>query len=81
MKHSCHVVVVGSYDLFGNVVVISYKPPSSDLSKSFVCVDGKFKLPTRFIEPEWPWAALACDLYAQSLSLIEQALDTFLPDG
>ena len=62
MKHSGRVV--GSYDPFGNVVMISYKSQGSDLSNNFVCVDGKFKLPPRFVEPEWPWAAPACDLQA-----------------
>ena len=33
------------------------------------------------MEPKWPWAAPACDLQARSPSLIEQALDAFLPDG
>ena len=73
--------MVGSYDPFGNVVVISYRPQGSDPSDNFVCVDGKFKLPTRFVEPKWRWAAPACDLQARSPSLIKQALDAFLPDG
>ena len=79
VKHSGRVV--GSYDPFGDVVVISYRPQGSDPSDNFVCVDGKFKLSMHFVEPEWPWAALACDLQARSPSLIEQALDAFLPDG
>ena len=65
----------------GNVVVISYRPQGSDPRDNFMCVDGKFKLPTCFVEPEWPWAAPASDLQARLPSLIEQALDTFLPDG
>ena len=73
--------VVGSYDPFGDVVAISYRPPGSDPSENFVCVDGKFKLPTRFIEPEWPWPAPACDPQARSPELIKQALESFLPDG
>ena len=79
MKHLGRVV--GSYDPFGDVVVISYRPQGSDPSDNFVCVDGKFKLSTHFVEPKWPWAAPACDMQARSSSLIEQALDAFLPDG
>ena len=49
VKHSGRVV--RSYDPFGDVVVISYRPQGSDPSDNFVCVHGKFKLPKRFVEP------------------------------
>ena len=62
-------------------MAISYRPPRSDPSENFVCVDGKFKLPTRFVEPEWPWPAPACDPQARSPELIKQTLESFLPDG
>ena len=73
--------VVGSYDSFGDVVAILYRPLGSDPSENFVCVDGKFKLPTRFIKPEWPWLAPACDPQARLPKLIKQALESLLPDG
>ena len=73
--------MVGSYDPFSDVVAISYRPPGSDLRENFVCVDRKFKLPTRFIEPKWPWPAPACNPQARSPELIKQALESFLPDG
>ena len=73
--------VVRSYDPFGDVVAISYKPPRSDPNENFVYIDGKFKLPTHFIEPEWSWPALACDLQAQSPELIKQTLESFCRTG
>ena len=50
VRHSGHVV--GLYDPFGDVVVISYRPLGSDPNENFVCMDGKFNLPTCFVEPE-----------------------------
>ena len=73
--------VVGSYDPFGDVVAILYRPPGSNPNENSVCVDGKFKLPTHFIEPKWPWPAPAYDSQAQSPKLIKQALESFLSDG
>ena len=73
--------VVGSYDPFGDVVAISYKPSSSNPLPNFVCVDGKFKVSTRFVEPKWPWGAPTCDPQARSPLLIEQILECFFPEG
>ena len=80
MKHLGRVV--GSYDPFGDVVAISYRPPGSDPSENFVCVDGKFKLPTCFIEPEWLWPAPACDPQARSPRANQASTRVILmPDG
>ena len=59
--------MVDSYDPFGEVLAISYKPSLSNTLPNFVCVDGKFKVSTRFVEPKWPWGAPACDPQAGNL--------------
>ena len=76
MKHGGQVV--GLYDPFADMVVISYKPQGANLADNFVCVDGLYKNHTRFVEPDYAWAALTCDPLARSSELIEQILESYL---
>ena len=69
VRHSGRLV--GLYDPFNDVVTILYRPPGLDPSEIFVCVGGKFKLPTHFVELEWPWSAPTCDPQARLLELIK----------
>ena len=50
VKHGGHMV--GSYDPFAEVVVISYKPRGANTVDNFICMDGLYKNLTRFIELE-----------------------------
>ena len=72
VKHGEHMV--GSYDPFANVVVISYKPRGANPVENFVCVDGLYK-------PDYVWTAPTCDPLARSSELIEQILESYLPEN
>ena len=73
--------MVGSYDPFADVVVISYKPRGANPEDNFVCVDGLYNNRTRFVEPDYAWAAPTCDPLACSPGLIEQILELYLPEN
>ena len=77
VKHGEHMV--GSYDPFADVVVISYKPKEGNPADNFVCVNGIYKNRTCFIEPECVWAAPTCNPLARSPELISQILESYLP--
>ena len=68
VKHGGHMV--GSYDPFVDVVVISYKPRGANPTDNFVCMDGLYKNQTRFIEPECAWPPPTCDPLARLPKLI-----------
>ena len=76
-KHGGHMV--GSYDPFADVVVISYRPKGANLANNFVCVNGIYKNRTCFVEPECTWAAPTCDPLARLPKLIFQILESYLP--
>ena len=79
VKHGGHMV--GSYDPFADVVVISYKPQGTNPAENFVCVDGLYKNRTCFVEPDYAWTAPTCDPLARSPELIEQILESYLPEN
>ena len=79
VKHGGHMV--GSYDPFADVVVISYKPRGANPAENFVCVDGLYKYRTCFVEPDYAWTAPTCDPLARSPELIEQILESYLPEN
>ena len=77
VKHGGHMV--GSYDPFVDVVVISYKPKGANPTDNFVCVNGIYKNWTCFVESECAWATPTCDPLARSPKLISQILELNLP--
>ena len=79
VKHGGHMV--GSYDPFADVVVISYKPRGANPAENFVCVDGLYKNRTCFVELDYAWTASTCDPLARSPKLIEQTLESYLPEN